>query len=162
MKSSQDTASPDPVDLLIRLLKLASFVNSPMKDAVSDPLEIGQVEAKVMIALSGEGALAGHDLVEIMGMPAMNVSRALASLRGRGWIEEARDPENRRRKPVQLSAAGWAAERQLDERIAALAQDLLGGLSAKQRRDFANASDAIIVRMTRWIVSHHAGVKFHG
>jgi DNA-binding MarR family transcriptional regulator len=151
-----------PVELLIRLLKLGSFIHSPMKDAVSDPLGVGQVEAKVMIALSGEGALAGHDLVEIMGLPAMNVSRALAALREKGWIEDAVDPDNRRRKPVRLSAAGWEVERQLDARIATLAGELLGSLSTKQRRDFAGASDAIIASMTQWIVSHHAGVKFHG
>ena len=99
----------DSFDLLVRLLKLGSFINSPMKDGVCDPLGISQIELKVMMALAGEGALAGHDLVEIMGVPAMNVSRALATLRDKGWIEDAQDPENRRRRPVRLSAAGEQA-----------------------------------------------------
>jgi DNA-binding MarR family transcriptional regulator len=150
------------VDLLIRLLKLGSFVNSPMKDVVVDPGGISQVEVKVLLALAGEGELAGHDLVEIMGLPAMNVSRALASLRARGWIEPATDPENRRRKPVRLTKAGWDEFHQLEPAIAALAEALLGGLSAKQRRDFAAVADRIIASMTGWIVSHHEGVKFHG
>src|SRR5512139_2102424 len=96
----QETQETTHFALLVRLLKLGSFVNGPMKDGVCDPFDMSQIEMKVLMALAGEGDLAGHDLVEIMGVPAMNVSRALAALRERGWIEDARDPDNRRRKPV--------------------------------------------------------------
>jgi DNA-binding MarR family transcriptional regulator len=144
---------------LIRLLKLGSFINSPMKDGVCDPSGVSQIELKVMMALSGEGELAGHDLVEIMGLPAMNVSRALASLKDRGWIEEAADPVNRRRRPVRLSAAGQAAYTQIVPTIEAVAEALLGGLTARQQREFAAISDKIIAAMIEWIRSHHSEVK---
>ncbi len=148
-----------PFDQLVRLLKLASFVNSPMKDGVCDPSGISQIEMKVMMALAGEGDLAGHDLVEIMGVPAMNVSRALVLLRQRGWIEDARDPENRRRKPVRLSKAGLAEYEKLHPAVEAVAQSLLGGLSAAQQRQFAAISETVIAAMTQWIREHHEGVR---
>jgi DNA-binding MarR family transcriptional regulator len=144
---------------LIRLLKLGSFINGPMKDGVCDPSGVSQIELKVMMALSGEGSLAGHDLVEIMGVPAMNVSRALAALKERGWIEEAADPDNRRRRPVRLSAAGHAACQRTLPAIEAVAEALLGGLSPRQQREFAALSDMIIAAMIAWIRSHHAEVK---
>jgi DNA-binding MarR family transcriptional regulator len=162
MDNGQSPSAAPPVGLLIQLLKLGSFINSPMKDAVVDPNGVSQVELKVLLALSGEGALAGHDLVEIMGLPAMNVSRALASLRGRGWIEDAEDTDNRRRKPVKLTAAGWAEFKVLEPGINLLAEALLGHLSPKQAREFSATADTIIARMTGWITSHHAEVKFHG
>ncbi len=162
MDDGVQPSAAQPVELLIRLLKLGSFINSPMKDAVVDPSGVSQVELKVLLALSGEGALAGHDLVEIMGLPAMNVSRAMASLKQRGWIEPAVDPENRRRKPVRLSAAGWAEFRLLEPGIALLADALVGHLTPRQAREFAANADTIIARMTGWITSHHAEVKFHG
>lgn len=146
-------------DQLVLLLKLGSFVNSPMKDGVCDPSGISQIELKVMMALAGEGDLAGHDLVEIMGVPAMNVSRALAALREKGWIEEAVDPENRRRKPVRLTATGQAEYDRLHPAVEAVAQALLGGLSQAQLRQFAAISDKIIAAMTQWIREHHEGVK---
>ena len=146
-------------DQLVRLLKLASFVNSPMKDGVCDPSGISQIELKVMMALAGEGHLAGHDLVEIMGVPAMNVSRALAALREKGWIEDAVDPDNRRRKPVRLSKAGLAEYDTLHPAVAVVAQALLGGLSPAQQRQFAAISEKIIAAMTLWIRDHHEGVK---
>ncbi len=144
---------------LIRLLKLGSFINGPMKDGVCDPSGLSQIELKVMMALSGEGELAGHDLVEIMGLPAMNVSRALAALKERGWIEEVADPVNRRRRPVRLSAAGKAAYQQTVPAFEAVAEALLGSLTARQQREFAALSDKIIAAMIAWIHSHHAEVK---
>ncbi len=149
----------DTFELLIRLLKLGSFINAPMKEGVCDPSGISQIELKVLMALAGEGALAGHDLVEIMGVPAMNVSRALMTLRERGWIEDALDPDNRRRKPVRLSAAGEAAYAATLPAAQQVAADLLSGLTARQRRDFAALADKVIGNMTAWIRAHHEGVK---
>ena len=149
----------DSFALLIRLLKLGSFINAPMKDGVCDPSGISQIELKVLMALAGEGALAGHDLVEIMGVPAMNVSRALATLRDKGWIEDAQDPDNRRRRPVRLSAEGEEAYARTLPAAQQVAEDLLGNLSPRQRRDLAQLSDKVIANMTAWIRAHHEGVK---
>ncbi|MFM5950302.1 MAG: MarR family winged helix-turn-helix transcriptional regulator [Novosphingobium sp.] len=155
-----DNADSEPAfDQLVRLLKLASFVNSPMKDGVCDPSGISQIEMKVLMALAGEGDLAGHDLVELMGVPAMNVSRALAALRDKGWIEGAVDPDNRRRRPVRLSAAGRAEYERLHPAVEGVAQALLGKLSPAQQRQFATISDKIIAAMVQWIRDHHEEVK---
>jgi DNA-binding MarR family transcriptional regulator len=150
------------IALLIRLLKLGSLVNTPMKDGVCDPAGIGQIELKVMMALAGEGALAGHDLVEIMGAPAMNVSRAIAALRERGWVEQAVDAGNRRRRPVRLTPEGQARYESLMPQLDAVAAVLVGGLTASDRNSLARISDKVIAAMADWIVSHHAGVKLAG
>jgi DNA-binding MarR family transcriptional regulator len=124
--------SVDPnVDLLIQLLKLASLINRPMQEGVAGPNEIGLNELKIVICLGGEGAMAGHDITELVAMPPMNVSRALAALVSRGWIEPAIDRANLRRKPFRLSAAGWAAYR-------AMTPDV-GICSADCRRQIARA-----------------------
>jgi DNA-binding MarR family transcriptional regulator len=162
MGTSTDSADSQRIGQLIRLLKLGSLINGPMKDGVCDPGEISQLELKVMMALAGEGSLAGHDLVEIMGVPAMSVSRTIAALLERGWIEEEVDPVNRRRKPVRLSAAGQTKFASLTPALADVARALVGGLSARQQREFAAIADLLIARMADWIVSHHEGVKLHG
>jgi len=164
MASSGKIADPqgdaERLALLIRLLKLGSFINGPMKDGVCDPAGLNLIEIKVLMALAGEGELAGHDLVEIMGVPAMNISRALASLRKRDWIEDTRDPENRRRRPVRLSGAGKAVYEQLLPSVEGVAAALLGGLSPRQQRELAAITDRVIEAMVGWIRSHHADVKF--
>lgn len=153
-----DTASDD-LALLIRLLKLASLISTPMVDGVCEPSGISQIELKVLMALTGEGELAGHDLVEIMGMPAMNVSRALAALRARGWIEDCADPDNRRRKPVRLTPAGRTAYERLAPLLKAVAGALVGGLGKAEQQRLAQTADKLIAAMADWIVGHHAEVK---
>lgn len=145
--------------LLIRLLKLGSLINTPMIDGVCEPSGISPIELKVMIALTGEGELAGHDLVEIMGMPAMTVSRALSALRERGWIEDCADPDNRRRKPVRLTAAGRTATDRLEPLLLGVAGALLGSLGKAERQRLAQIADKLNAAMADWIVGHHAEVK---
>jgi DNA-binding MarR family transcriptional regulator len=160
--SAPNSMGPAQIEQLIRLLKLGSLINGPMKDGVCDPQDVSPLELKVMMALAGEGALAGHDLSEIMGVPAMSVSRAIAALLERGWIEEAVDPDNRRRKPVRLSASGLARYESLTPALSQVAEALVGSLTAKQQRDFAAIADVLIAQMADWIVSHHEGVKLRG
>lgn len=149
---------PTPADLLIRLLKLASFISSPMRDGVCDPIGVSTTEMRVLMALAGEGALAGHDLVEITGLPAMNLSRAIASLRERGWIEDAHDPENRRRRPVTLSEAGREAYARSEPYVETVAQSLLGKLNQRQKRQLAQLSDLVNQQLVDWISDpQHAG-----
>lgn len=159
---AENASDTGPVALLIRLLKLGSLVNAPMKEGVCDPAGISQIELKVMMALAGEGALAGHDLVNIMGVPAMNVSRAIAALKERGWVEDALDAANRRRKPVRLSAAVVDRYADLAPALEGVAEALVGGLTAAQQRQFAAASDKVIHAMSEWLASHHEGLRLKG
>jgi DNA-binding MarR family transcriptional regulator len=147
------------VQLFAQLLKLSSLISGPMQDGVADPNGIAQNELKIMMCLGGEGALAGHDITEIMAIPPMNVSRALASLLERGWIEAVSDPANRRRKPVQLSEAGWTAHRALTPDVGAVADYLLGTLTANEAAVMARATQKVIGRMADWFEQYHADVK---
>ncbi|WP_284124327.1 MarR family winged helix-turn-helix transcriptional regulator [Parerythrobacter aestuarii] len=145
--------------LLIRLLKLGSFINTPMKEGVCEPHDIAQTELKVVMALAGEGALAGHDLVNIMGMAPMNVSRAIAGLRERGLIESVEDRDNRRRKPVRLSAAGEEFYKTFGPELQKLSDEVLGTLSARERASLTRMVDKVNAAMAGWITSHHQDVK---
>jgi DNA-binding MarR family transcriptional regulator len=84
------------INLLVAMLRFASLISRPMRDGVADPSGFSNNELKILMALSGEGESAGHDLAELMGMHAMNVSRALASLRQMGHVEPVKNTKNRR------------------------------------------------------------------
>lgn len=135
---------------LIQLLKLATMISRPMQDAVASPNGISMNELKIMMCLGGEGPCAGHDLTSLMGIPPMNVSRALASLAERGWVEPAVDPANRRRKPVRLSARGVAAQEAMTADIGDVAHLLLGSLNERDRAALERIVGVLIGRMQRW------------
>jgi DNA-binding MarR family transcriptional regulator len=146
-----------PVGLLVQLLKLSSMISGPMDDGVATANGIALNELKIMMCLGGEGALAGHDISDIMAITPMNVSRALSNMLSRGWIEPIVDHENRRRKPVQLSAAGWIAYRNMMPDVGAVADYLLGTLSVNERSVMARVSEKVIGRMADWFEQYHAG-----
>jgi DNA-binding MarR family transcriptional regulator len=92
-----------------------------------------------------------------MAIPPMNISRALASLFERGWIEPVIDTTNRRRKPVQLSTSGWEAHQEMTPDIGAVADYLLGTLSAAERASMGRSVHKIVDRMADWFNMHHVG-----
>jgi DNA-binding MarR family transcriptional regulator len=121
------------IELLVSMLKFASLISRPMRDGVADPAGLSSNELRILMALSGEGESAGHSLAELMGMHAMNVSRALASLQAMGLVEQVRQARNRRRKPYRVSTRGAKAHVALEADIAQVARFLFGALTTQER-----------------------------
>lgn len=154
MTDRKDVSPPDAagqnVKLLIELLKLASIIGRPMKEAVADPHELSTGELRVLMCLAGEGPLAGQDISKIMSIPPMNVSRALAVLDQRGWTEQAPDQGNRRRRPVQLSKAGWKAYRAMIPDVQLVARRLFASLKGEERQHLAHLFNRLIAQVEAW------------
>lgn len=140
------------VALLVDLLKLGSFIGGPMREGVADPLGITSTDLRIVLALGGEGELAGHDLSEIMGLPPMNVSRALAALAQRGLVEPGSNRNNRRRKPVRLTAAGEALYARTVPAMGDVGADLFKGVSQRDRDAFRRVAAAVLARIGRWSI----------
>jgi DNA-binding MarR family transcriptional regulator len=157
-KTTQTEAASKQIELLVQLLKLSSFINGPMQDGVASPNKLALNELKIALCLGGEGALAGHDISEIMGIAPMNVSRSLSSLLKRGWIEPVEDPISRRRKPFQLSPLGWENHRGMLPDLGDVAGYVLGKLSAKELAALFSISEKVVDRMADWLEDHHAGL----
>lgn len=134
--------------LLVDLLKLGTFIARPMREGVAEPMGLAPNDLKIILALGGEGELAGHELSEIMGLPPMNVSRAIAALHTRGLVELAPDASNRRRKPVRLTAAGMDLFRQTIPAMAKVGGHLFADFTPEARAVFHAAAQAILARMT--------------
>lgn len=138
------------VALLVDLLKLGTFIGTPMREGVADPLGLTTTDLRIVLALGGEGELAGHDLSEIMGVPPMNVSRAIAALMQRGLVEPGANRRNRRRKPVRLTAAGQELFAQTIPALAHVGADLFKGVPARDREAFRRVAAAVLARIGRW------------
>ncbi|OYW48242.1 MAG: hypothetical protein B7Y36_11015 [Novosphingobium sp. 28-62-57] len=151
-----EQSSPEPlafegeVALLVDLLKLGTFIGTPMREGVAEPLGLTPTDLRIILALGGEGELAGHDLSEIMGVPPMNVSRALAVLAERGLVEPGRNRSNRRRKPVRLTAAGEALFAQTVPAMERVGANLFKGVSQRDRDAFRRVAAAVLARIGIW------------
>jgi len=138
------------VALLVDLLKLATFIGTPMREGVAEPLGLTSTDLRIVLALGGEGELAGHDLSEIMGVPPMNVSRAITSLMQRGLVEPGKDKTNRRRKPVRLSEAGKRVFAQTIPAMDSVGADLFKGVAQRDRDAFRRVAASVLLRIGRW------------
>src|ERR1700736_2685462 len=134
-KPQRSNGQEREVELLVAMLRFASLISRPMRDGVADPAGFSSNELRILMALSGEGESAGHDLAELMGMHAMNVSRALTSLHHMGLVEPAKNTKNRRRKPYRISARGARAHMALEPYIAQVARHVFGALTVGERGD---------------------------
>ncbi|MBB4612110.1 MarR family winged helix-turn-helix transcriptional regulator [Novosphingobium taihuense] len=138
------------VALLVDLLKLGTFIGAPMREGVADPLGLTTTDLRIVLALGGEGELAGHDLSEIMGVPPMNVSRAIAALMQRGLVEPGANRVNRRRKPVRLTEAGQRLFARTIPAMAHVGADLFKGVPARDREAFRRVAASVLTRIGRW------------
>lgn len=138
------------IGLLLAMLRFAALINRPMRDGVAAKAGISSNDLMIIMALGGEGEMAGHDLVNLMGMQPMNVSRALAALSDRGWILQVKDKANRRRKPHKLTDAGWAAYRAMGPEIEAVAEFLFHTLDPAERAGMASVLDKLYRQVMRW------------
>lgn len=149
---SPDGDAPRPsfsgeVALLVDLLKLGTFIGTPMREGVAEPMGLTNTDLRIVLALGGEGELAGHELSDIMGVPPMNVSRAIAALTQRGLVEPGQDKSNRRRKPVRLTGAGQQLFAQTIPSMSRVGNDLFKGVSQRDRDAFRRVAAAVLARI---------------
>jgi DNA-binding MarR family transcriptional regulator len=131
---------------LLELLKLATLISRPMRVDLADPQGLSINELRVLMCIAGEGPIAGHAIAEVMAIPPMNVSRALAALQQRDWVERVPNPGNARLRPMRLSAAGIAAYRAMLPDLAGIAGHLFQDLDAGQRTLLQTFLEAITRR----------------
>ncbi|MBA4354172.1 MAG: hypothetical protein C0409_05720 [Novosphingobium sp.] len=143
-------AAESEVSLLVDLLKLGTFIGGPMREGVADPMGMTTTDLRIVLALGGEGELAGHELSDIMGVAPMNVSRAITGLMDRGLVEPGLDRSNRRRKPVRLTEDGKRLFAETIPAMAAVGADLFKGVPQRDRDAFRRVAATVLGRIGRW------------
>lgn len=144
------TTLPANVQTLLHLLKFASLINRPMQSDLAEKHQLTIHEVRVMMCVSGEAPIGGQAIADMMAMPPMNVSRALASLNQRGWTEPVPEAGNRRLRPVRLSAAGWDVYRHMMPDIATIADHLLQGMDIVADDGLAAMVALMVERLEQW------------
>lgn len=101
----------------------------------------------VLLALAEDGPASQAELGRRLAIDRSDMAAVAAELEADALIERRRDPEDRRRNVVTLTAQGSTALRRLDARVRAAQEELLAPLSASER-------DALTGLLTR-LAEHH-------
>jgi MarR family transcriptional regulator, lower aerobic nicotinate degradation pathway regulator len=145
-----------PTLVLYRLLKLSNLISRPFFTQDAIRYRISMNELRVLMTLAPLRQAASHELVEVVGMHPMNVSRSVAELRRHGRVLQQRDPNNRRRKLLTLTPKGWTLYRKLIPHVQEVADTLFKNMSKKEMAVLSRLIDM----MTAHLESEPAGPSY--
>lgn len=94
---------------------------------------IGILEWRILLVLSGEAPLEISQIADRVAMDRGGCSRSISALEARGLIERVRHAADRRRSPVQLTAAGRRMGAKLTAFARACSEELLSTLAPEER-----------------------------
>jgi DNA-binding MarR family transcriptional regulator len=100
---------------------------------VLEPLGLRVQDAGLLRMISARAGMTQVDLSETFGVLPSRMVALLDGLEADGLIERKRDPSDRRRMRVQLSAKGGKAAEAIAEMTAVMDEGLFRSLSAKER-----------------------------
>jgi DNA-binding MarR family transcriptional regulator len=103
---------------------------------------------RLLAALQEFGPASQASLGRRTGMDRSDVATAVTELVGRGLAGRAPDPADRRRNVINITPAGTAHLRRLEELLADVQDELLAPLSAAERQQ--------LIRLLTRILEHHA------
>lgn len=103
---------------------------------------------RLLAALQEFGPASQASLGRRTGMDRSDVAAAVTELVGRGLAGRAPDPADRRRNVINITPAGTAHLRRLEELLADVQDELLAPLSVAERQQ--------LIRLLTQILEHHA------
>lgn len=110
-----------PLETLNQLLKLTNKLMAPFSAYLERQYAISLNEFRLLMLIGQHAPVASHELIEMTGVGAMSVSRAVAELKKHGRIEVTTDASNKRRKILSLNEEGrrlYEAMRPSADRVA--------------------------------------------
>lgn len=140
--------APHP-QVLFRLLKLSNLVTRPFFANFSVREELSLNDLRVVMTLGAMREAAAHEIAEAAGLHPMNVSRSVAALRRQGRLIEQRDPANRRRKILSLSAEGQGLHRRLIPHVRKISDFVFSALTPEEEATFSHLLDQLTARLER-------------
>jgi DNA-binding MarR family transcriptional regulator len=122
-----------------RLNWLAEMTSEHTRPIYRRRHELTRPEWRVLVNLAEAGSLTASDLCALVPLHKTKVSRALAALEGRGWVERQVDDRDRRIQHARLTARGKRAFATIWPQMTAATEALLAPLSAEDRAEIDRA-----------------------
>lgn len=119
-------------ETLHRILKLSNRLMAPFSTYLEHRYKISVNEFRLLMLIGRYGTAASHELVEMTGVNAMSVSRAVSALQKHGRLHVNRDPSNRRRKTLSLTEEGERLYRKMRPQTDRVAEYLLSDLASDE------------------------------
>src|SRR5690606_13196920 len=104
-------------------------------------------EFRVMMLVGHYGSVASHELVQLTGVNAMSISRAVITLEKHERVVSVPDPANRRRKKLTLTAEGDRLFRAMRPATDLVADYLLSDLKEHEKATLSHILYTLIATL---------------
>jgi DNA-binding MarR family transcriptional regulator len=133
------TSGPFPDDdlrrALRRLVRLGSLLEPHPNHHAGVHLSLSETMA--LGELADVESMSQQELGRLLGLEKSTVSRLVAGLQDRGWVERQRDPGNRRFYLLQLTSEGREVANRLGRDLRAHHEQLLATMTPHEREALA-------------------------
>ncbi|MEM9632890.1 MAG: MarR family transcriptional regulator [Pseudomonadota bacterium] len=115
-----------------RLVHLAETVSRSFSQIYADQYGIGIPEWRLLATLGEHEAMTARDIGTATSMHKTKVSRAVAALETRGFVEREKNPDDLREQMLKLSAKGSEVYSELVPKALAYSKELEDALTDEQ------------------------------
>ena len=129
-----------------KLMLLVNLMGRPFGRLYGRRYKLNLTEWRVMITLASKPGSTGNDIAHYTGLDKMSVSRAVHGLMRQGRVVRRANPSDRRHLLLELSASGLAVFQTIAVSGSRREQDLMAGLDAAERRQFAALLEKLVAR----------------
>lgn len=116
-------------DTLHRVLRLANSLSVPFSTYLGRRYNISINEFRLLMLIGRNPGCASHELAEITGVNPMSIFRAVSALQKHNRVKMFRDPHNKKRKPLVLTAEGQRLYEAMRPQVDKVSTYLVSGLS---------------------------------
>ena len=137
-------APQQPNDLLLyRLAKLTASAGRLVTRLCERRYGITRREWGVLMWLAQQSGLQPSQLADLLELDRARISRAIASMQGKGLLHKSTASANRRSTALQLTPAGQQLHDELLPQIRAINVQLVAALDAQQQSTLAQSLDLL-------------------
>ncbi len=122
--------------LLLYAVKQVELVTRSRLDAILKGSGVTALQYTALSVLERTPAMSSADLAKASFVRAQSTADLIGALERRNLIERSVDPDNRRRRLIQLTDDGRAFLAEYDPLVAQLEEEMLAGLSTSDRTAF--------------------------
>ncbi|MBU2669333.1 MarR family transcriptional regulator [Actinoplanes bogorensis] len=135
------TRSTAPVQLGVQLAGRGAAAGARVRDALAGAGLT--LRSSFTLRLLAEGPVGQQALIDLLGVDPSALVAVLNELEGLGLVSRQRDPADRRRHIVTMTAEGAGALRAVDQVLAQADDELFAALSPAERDQLARLLDKI-------------------
>ena len=134
-----------------RLNFMANFFTGPVYRNMVDQFGITRPEFVILYCLKHMPGLVAQDICRVTGQPKNSISRAVSDLLSKEYIVRGTDPEDRRAKPLSLTAKGDTLLAQLEPIMMARQTNMRSVLSEDELEMFDALLRKLVYAMPDWV-----------